>query len=221
MIDIFLKAKHWQLFLVMIGIPIAFQFYSFSKIWEIQSSSEPKLGNEGFSEVLNEQFIQNEQFTQFAFFTYVMIFCGLVFFGWFWSIAIGLQKNISPDIKMKVKKFKILFFIPLGYFLLLMLYMDGLFSGMPNSGFLNSGWIVAIILPLHLFSMFCIFYSMYFVAKTIKTVELQRKVGFGDFAGDFFLLWFYFIGIWIIQPKVNRFYGKENTTGGNGSYEQP
>jgi len=60
--------------------------------------------------------------------------------------------------------------------------------------------------------MFRIFYSMYFVAKTIKTAELQRKVGFGDFVGEFFLLWFYFIGVWIVQPKVNKLYGKENTT---------
>ena len=25
--------------------------------------------------------------------------------------------------------------------------------------------------------------------------------------GEFFLLWFYFIGIWIVQPKVNRLAG--------------
>ena len=45
---------------------------------------------------------------------------------------------------------------------------------------------------------------MYFVAKTFKTAELQRKVSFSDFAGDFFLVWFLPIGIWIIQPKINR-----------------
>ena len=86
-----------------------------------------------------------------------------------------------------------------------MIYMGSLFSGLVTNGVSNSGWIVAIIIPLHLFSMFCIFYL---IAKTIKTAELQRKVGFGDFAGEFFLLWFYFIGIWINQPKVNKLYGK-------------
>lgn len=42
-------------------------------------------------------------------------------------------------------------------------------------------------------------------AKTIKTVELQKKVTFSDFAGEFFLLWFSPIGIWILQPKINKF----------------
>jgi hypothetical protein len=42
------------------------------------------------------------------------------------------------------------------------------------------------------------------VAKTIKTVELQREVNFSEFIGEFFMIWFYFIGIWILQPKINR-----------------
>ena len=202
MIGLFLKAKHWQLFALMLGIPLLYQLYFMSQIWGFQTQPEPVEGEEGFTQVLNEEFIQ------FDLFPYVMIFFTLFFFGWFWSIAIGLQKNIPKEIKMKVKKFKVLFFIPFFYILFLMFYIGGLFSGMVSNGFSNSGWIVAIILPLHLLSMFCIFYSMYFVAKTIKTAELQRKTGFGDFTGEFFLLWFYFVGIWIIQPKVNKLYGK-------------
>jgi putative effector of murein hydrolase LrgA (UPF0299 family) len=64
--------------------------------------------------------------------------------------------------------------------------------------------LFAFIIPIHLFAMFCIFYSLYFVAKTIKTVELQRAVTFSDFVLEFFLIWFYPIGIWIIQPQINK-----------------
>jgi len=42
-----------------------------------------------------------------------------------------------------------------------------------------------------------------FSAKTIKLAELQRSVTFSDFAGEFFLIWFFPIGIWFVQPKVN------------------
>ena len=207
MINTFLKAKHWQLFLVMLGIPLLFQFYfMFNMFSEFETESNPN--PENFKDI-------------FQVFPIIMILFTGVFFGWFWSIAIGLQKNIPEEIKMKVKKFKIFFFIPLIYIIFFMIYMGGIFSGMGTNVFPNEGRFVAIILPLHLFSMFCIFYSMYFVAKTIKTAELQRKVGFGDFAGEFFLLWFYIIGIWIIQPKVNKLYGKENTTANNVSYEKP
>ena len=76
-------------------------------------------------------------------------------------------------------------------------------NGSEPSGILIGG-LIAVIVPLHLFSIFCIFYSVYFVAKTFKTVELQREVTFSDFVGEFFMLWFYPIGIWIIQPKINK-----------------
>ena len=42
------------------------------------------------------------------------------------------------------------------------------------------------------------------MAKTIKTAEQKRKLDFGDFAGEFFLMWFFMIGVWILQPKINR-----------------
>lgn len=195
MIDTFLKAKHWQLFIIMLGIPLLFQFYTmFNFFSDLDSESIP-----------NPENLRNT----FQLFPLIMVLFSLVFFGWFWSIAIGLQRNIPAEIKMNVKKFKIFFFIPLIYIIFFMFYIGGLFSGIGTNRFSNGGGIIAVILPLHLFSMFCIFYSMYFVAKTIKTAELQRKVGFEDFAGEFFLLWFYFIGIWIIQPKVNKLYEKK------------
>ena len=185
----------------MLGIPLLFQIYTmFNMFSDFDTESKPNPEN-----VMDI----------FQIFPIIMILFTGVFFGWFWSIAIGLQKKIPKGIKMKVRKFKVFFFIPLIYIIFLMIYMGGIFSGMGTNGFSNSGWIFAIILPLHLSSMFCIFYSLYFVSKTIKTAELQRVVGFGDFAGEFFLLWFYFIGIWIVQPKVNKLYEKENTTANN------
>ena len=203
MIGLFLKAKHWQLFALMLGIPLLYQVYFMSQIWRFQAQPESVEGEEGFTEVLNEEFIQFD-----FFFPLIMISFSLLIFGWFWSIAIGLQKKIPKGIEMKVKTFKVLFFFPLVYIILLMVYLTGLFNGMGTPRFLGGGWFIAIILPLHLFSMFCIFYSIRFAARTIKTAELQRKIGFGDFAGEFFLLWFYFVGIWIIQPKVNKLYGE-------------
>lgn len=66
--------------------------------------------------------------------------------------------------------------------------------------------IFAGFVPLHLFSMFCIFYCLYFNAKALKTVEWQNTVTFSDFAGEFFLIWFFPIGVWIIQPRINKLF---------------
>jgi hypothetical protein len=74
--------------------------------------------------------------------------------------------------------------------------------------------IFALIVPLHLFSMICMFYCLYFNAKALKTVEWQKPVTFKDFAGEFFLLWFFPIGVWIIQPRLNNLFGDQRGTEG-------
>lgn len=140
----------------------------------------------------------------FSLFPVIMIPFTFVFFGWFWSIVIGLQKRIPLELRLNTKKFKFFFFFPLVYILFLTLYISSTFYGLKPGSFQFGGWVVAIIFPLHFFSMFCMFYIMYSAAKAIKTAELQRKVNFGDCVGEFFMLWFYIIGIWIIQPRLNR-----------------
>jgi len=194
MTEKFLKAKHWQLFLLTFGIPMIFQFVMMGSMFaNVATGNNPD---------------PSFMFNYMKFFPIMMILFMGVFFGWFWSVAIGLQSKVPDVVKMKVKKFKIFFFIPMAYILFIILFMgiqmNGLMTGgtEPSGGLIGS--LVAIIVPLHLFSMFCIFYSLYFVAKTFKTVELQREVKFSDFAGEFFMIWFYPIGIWIVQPKINK-----------------
>jgi hypothetical protein len=87
--------------------------------------------------------------------------------------------------------------------------MFGMFSNISTGGQPNPA-IFALIVPLHLFSMFCIFYCLYFNAKALKTVEWQRPVTFSDFAGEFFLIWFFPIGVWIIQPRLNKLFDTNN-----------
>lgn len=61
-----------------------------------------------------------------------------------------------------------------------------------------------LFMALSLFVTFCAFYQYWFIAKTIKTAELQRDVKFSEYVGEFFLVWFYPIGVWILQPTINK-----------------
>ena len=180
--------------MLIFGLPVIFQFIAFANM---------------FSSMLAQTTPNPEEMMQgMRWMILLVIPIYGVFFGWFWSVAIGLQSKIPEHVTMKVKKFKILFFIPLLYLLGMLVYFFFAFSSffqlnpIPNPQLILG--VFAIILPLHLFSMFCIFYIMYFVSKTLKTVELQREVKFGDFVGEFFMVWFFPIGIWMIQPKVNK-----------------
>ncbi|RNC86368.1 MAG: hypothetical protein ED556_08730 [Winogradskyella sp.] len=200
MINKFLNAKHWQLFTLMFGIPILLQIVIMISVF----SNTDLTGPEPYG-VLNLMKV----------FPIIMILYVGLFFGWFWSIGIGLQKYIPTDIKMKIKKFKIFFFIPLIYILFLIAIIGTSFYGV-SSGNNAVGGIVGkmlfIVIPMHLFSMFCTFYLLYFTSKTIKTTELERNVTFSDFIGEFFMIWFFPIGIWFIQPRINKIINEKTIT---------
>ncbi len=180
MIERFLRAKHWQIFIIIFLVPYSLQFIAMT----ITKNDPDRM-----------KFIS----------PFIMIIFFLGLFGWFWSIATGLIGKIPEGVKMKIRKFKIFLIIPMIYIPLVFGLMHTLFDSVTN-GDTNGAMIgisLAVMLPLHILSMFGLLYSFYYVAKTYKTVELQREVTFSDFAGDFFLLLFFPIGVWIIQPKIN------------------
>lgn len=188
----------------MFGIPILLQIViMISMFANIDSNGNPN---------------QTGMFYMIKIFPIIMFLYVGLFFGWFWSIGIGLQKHIPTEINMKIKKFKIFFFIPLTYILFLLVMIGTAFYGF-SSGNNAAGEIVGkvlfVVIPMHLFSMFCIFYLLYFASKTIKTTELKRTVTFSDFIGEFFMIWFFPIGIWFIQPRINKIVSEKSTNGNN------
>ncbi len=187
----FLTLKHWQLFVLLMGLPMAFQFIT---IGSISSGNSP---------------------TKILYFFPIMmiLFIGL-FFGWFYAIGTNLHKKLPSTATMNLTRFKIFLLIPIMYTLIISVLMISVFTINPT-GRLPNPAIFALIVPLHLFSMFCIFYCLYFNAKALKTVEWQKPVTFNDFAGEFFLIWFFPIGIWIIQPRINKLFDTTLTNDDN------
>ena len=174
----FLKAKHWQLFLLIFGVPIFLPFITMLLI------------------MLVGKYV--------IMFQLLLLFISIAsFLTWFWSIAIGLQKSIPQNIKMKVKKFKRLFFISIIYIIFMKVFIRITVRG-SNGNILNVLIENLFAISINLFLLFSIVYLLYFTAKTFKTVELQREVKFSDFVGEFFLILFYPIGIWALQPKINK-----------------
>lgn len=184
MIQKILKAKHWKLFLLTWGIPIVIQIILFLYVVIAKSST--------------------------AFFITLVILYVLpilmipsigIFFLWFWSIGVGLHKRLPEDSSLNIKKFKIAFFIPLFY--ILFIIINGVLS---NQSFFSDFLEIILVLTVivHLLSMFCMFYLIYFCSKTIKSIELDKEALLSDYLSEFLLICFFVIGIWILQPRVNR-----------------
>jgi len=181
----FLRLRHWQLFLLFIGLPILFQM------------------------VIVSFAVYNNNPASLFFSSITTAIYALVLFGWFWALGTNLYKKLPPTVEMNITRFKAFLLIPIVYIILLFPIMAFFMSDnfVSNSDTPPNGLL--FIIPLHLFTLFCIFYCIYFIAKELKTVEWQRPVTFNDYAGEFFLIWFFPIGVWFIQPRINKLFDEQ------------
>lgn len=178
--------KHWQIFALTVGIIFIFQLFFILRL------------------LLTDHFLNGIIYYYILF----LLFPFVILVLWYYAMGISINSLLPEHLKKKALFFKITSFFPLIYFLLVFLIF-GIILG-KSSVDIDPLFIFILILPAHLFSMFCIFYLFYFCSKSLKTYELQKKVKFVDFATEFILLWFSPIGIWIIQPRINKIYEANN-----------
>ncbi len=187
--NIFLRLKHWQLFILMFAIPIILQI-----LLEVSIFSGAPVNPFWVLLIL------------------VMVLYLAPFFGWIYTLGTNLYEKLPPEAPMKLRKFKLFFWFPVVYLTLALCTICILprFLNEGSSPIAPSNLIILILcfLVVHLFSIFCIFYCIYFLAKSLKAVELQRSITSSDYIGDFLLFWFFFIGIWFIQPRINKIFGE-------------
>lgn len=196
MINRFLAAKHWQVFIITFGIPILLQLFLMASLFlNISNSLSPD----------PLQFLR-----YFRLFPLLMVLSYGGLYLWMWAVGTGLQDKLPETVKMKIGRFKWSIIIPIIYFTILSIIIVVTTNIVINdANFLERDVsfippFLFLFLLFHLLSIACIFYSFFFTAKTYKSVELQKEATFSDCMGEFFLIWFFPIGIWFLQPKINK-----------------
>jgi hypothetical protein len=121
----FLKAKHWQLFVLTFPIPFVLQrigmahFFDFFQTFEMMETSgdiSPSITLESMVDFVGIMMI-------------AAALVSIFMFGWLWSVGIGLQDKIPEGLRMKTGLFKAALILP-------MVYSAGLF-GVVGFVFLN------------------------------------------------------------------------------------
>jgi hypothetical protein len=120
-------------------------------------------------------------------------FLGIPYLIWMYSIGIELNRKNTEHSGMN----KIFLNILVGY----------------PTIYLISAWILILtgnlnmdtILPFHFGAMFSIFLLMILTSRTIIKFEKREKLKESSGIGLFFGIWYYVIGIWYIQPKLNEY----------------
>ncbi len=70
------------------------------------------------------------------------------------------------------------------------------------------GVYLGIAIPAQLYAIFALYHAVFFVSKCLTILELRRPVHFRDAARTFFLLWFFPIGVWYIQPRMKLIFSQ-------------
>lgn len=156
---IFLKLKHWQLFILWILGAIQLVLFMNTEFW----------------------------------FVGLGIYFGL-FFGWVYSIGNVLNKT-NVEITKKLNVWSILYLI----------------SIIPMGIHFHNMWSVAYqrIHPLlFIVSGIIGFFSIVNIgiigAKSIQEKEKQNALSFGNYAWEFFMILYMLIGVWFLQPRLNK-----------------
>ncbi|TSJ40180.1 hypothetical protein [Fluviicola chungangensis] len=193
--SIFLRAKHWQLFIPLVVIPFIAMIIFVIIIAAIT--------------VTNRRPPSPEDFIWISyFFPVIGILSGFIQFAWFWNVITKLSKLVSDKVRFPMTRIKLFFFIPVIYFCILPFFISFAVKTTTTSH-QNIDAIFELVLfgilifILHLFSIFCILHTIYFSAKVVKCVEMQTNARFSNFVGDFFLIWFFPVGVWFLQPRIN------------------
>lgn len=141
-----------------------------------------------------------------------VVFSQVVLYGWMWSVGQGLYRQKGLQAYFSNKTFRWMVAIPVFIILLVLIFWlwGAAILGMGKFSMANvlTGALL-FLLPLEVIFIVSKFYCLYFVARVLKTAELQRAARFEDFSMEFILLMVFPIGLWWIQPRVNRLADKK------------
>ena len=130
-----------------------------------------------------------------------MVFLALCFYGWLWTLGIRLNKKVDAEPKTESRIFKYCMTFALLYILFFLLYpvFKRILGFEADIG-------IDHLMPFHFITLICIIYGFYFTSKHLVTIEKQKKASFQEYIGTIILFWFYPIGVWFIQPRVNKIF---------------
>lgn len=207
--NLFLRAKHWHLFVLLFVLPLLIQLTLPFQIIVID-----QMGEEPTIEELKLYFSQF--FESMRWLIGLSSLSGLILYGWMISVAIGLRKYTPEAARLKTAPFIINLIISIVSVFAMLYFTFSFFTELIDLG---EELVTGERLPVSMFKMIAcmpfnclsVLYLYYYTAKAYKNALTRRRNRFGTFVGEFFMLMFWVIGIWFIQPGVNKIItGPEN-----------
>lgn len=126
--------------------------------------------------------------------TTILLLTGMtIYFSWMLLVGHGLYQLLPDKIEMNYNLFIINSFVWLTAYVVVMIISDG--QGMTFTGL--------VALP-GFYVFYAFLHVIMFPVRTLKSIEKGRRADIGECMGDFFLAVFLPIGIWFLQPRINK-----------------
>lgn len=185
--SLFLRLRPWQLFILVVGLPMLVQLLTMLALVLTRHWAAVAIGMPLSMLALS------------------------LFLGWLWALGTRLAaRRPVAEAAGGLRWFRAGLRLAFGYMLVFLALMTLMLIGATRQQlYFTPVWLL-LLLPLHLLSIASLFYAQYFVARTLKAVELRRPAELSEYIGDFFLLWFFPVGLWFIQPRVRRLVAAED-----------
>lgn len=131
-------------------------------------------------------------------------------FLWLYGTGNTLHQRLPGTVFMNIHIFRFMTIVPLAWgfwlayvFYTLLIQMKG--NQLPittsEDDIFSLGGFMCFLFAIH---------NNWFIAKALKSIERSGEVSFSDYFGDFILITFLPIGVWVIQPRLNQL--ANNTT---------
>lgn len=117
----------------------------------------------------------------------------LLYMIWYFAIGLELSENLPKKVELPKTMFIINGFVVITSFVILIMFFGGSFE---SNGLLGFIWVVYL--------MYAVFQFFFYPAKALKSIELNKEAGFGDYILDVIFMLFWPIGIWWVQPRLNK-----------------
>lgn len=120
---------------------------------------------------------------------------GMLFVPWLYVAGRLFYQNLKDEIHFKFKGFEASVFIM--FVAYLFFHIVEALSLLTNFHFFGFSKLPAFIVVA------TTLYPIFFVAKISRTISLGRVARLKDYFADFLMLFFFPIGVWYFQPKIN------------------
>lgn len=120
-----------------------------------------------------------------------------------YALSKELYKKLPAGHDLSIKKLKFHTIALFTAIAIILLRLDLFYASIHVGNFV---WIMAII---SLFIGYCFIYVIWFLSKTIGTIEYVKVTYFSYYSKIFLLLWVFPIGFWFIYPKIRKILAPE------------